>query len=64
MGQGEGRILKMPSLRLGISKESDVAELNRRKNKFLELIQLGEMAQWGQLSARVRKAGVDEIASE
>ena len=54
----------MPSLRLGISKESDVAELNRRKNKFLELIQLGEMAQWGQLSARVRKAGVDEIASE
>lgn len=50
-------------LRLGISKESDVAELSRRKNKSLELIQLGEMAQWGQLSARVRKAGVDKIGS-
>lgn len=63
MGQGEGRILKMLLLRLGISKESDVAELSRRKNKSLELSQLGEMAQWGQLSARVRKAGVDKIGS-
>ena len=35
----------MPSLRLGISKEYDMAELIRRKSKLLELIQLGEMVQ-------------------
>ena len=46
----------MPSPRLGISKESDMAELIRRKSKLLELIQLGEMAQSGQFLARLRKA--------
>ena len=50
------RIFKMPSPRLGISKESDMAELIRRKSKLLELIQLGEMAQSGQFLARLRKA--------